>query len=355
MNWSAPWRRDWSFKWTISLDTMSTMNLRAILSGAIGMVFVGGSVAVSGVLADAPLYTVQAVRYAVACVLLCLVARLRGVRPVAPRGAEWWWLLGVTGTGLVVFNIALVHGARHAEPAVLGVAVACVPVLLALLGPVLEGRPPSRSVLLAAIVVTGGSALVQGLGRADAAGLAWAAVVLAGETGFTLLAVPLLRRHGPFGISVHTTWLAAVIFAVLGVVREGPTAVTRLDASDVLAGGYLAVAVTAVAFVLWYSSVERLGAGRAGLLTGIAPVAAAATGVALGGPLPGPAVWAGIATVAAGLALGLGSSGTGSASPNYAEEVSPREIRHRGQCSDVSRSVCGSRPLDRARHRPGDR
>ena len=43
----------------------------------------------------------------------------------------------------------------------------------------------------------------------------------------------------------------------------------------------------------------------AGLLTGVAPVAAAAVGVLLGGPAPRPLVWAGIAVVAAGLAMGL--------------------------------------------------
>jgi len=276
-----------------------------IAAGATGMIFVGGSVAVSGVLADAPLYTVQALRYAVACVLLIVFARLSRGRLVAPRGAEWLWLLGVTVAGLVVFNVALVHGARHAEPAVLGVAVACVPVLFALLGPVLEGRRPAPAVVAAAVVVTCGAALVQGLGRADAAGVAWAVVVFVCEAAFTLLAVPVLGRHGPSGVSVHTTWLAAAMFAVLGVVREGPGAVARLRADDVFAGAYLAVAVTAMAFVLWYTSVERLGAGRAGLLTGIAPIAAAATGIALGGPPPHLAVWAGVLAVAAGLAIGF--------------------------------------------------
>ena len=47
------------------------------------------------------------------------------------------------------------------------------------------------------------------------------------------------------------------------------------------------------------------GASRAGLLTGVAPVAAAAAGVLLGGPAPRPLVWAGIAVVAVGLALGF--------------------------------------------------
>ena len=98
---------------------------------------------------------------------------------------------------------------------------------------------------------------------------------------------------------------AAVIFAVIGLVHEGPAAGAHLGQQDWLAVAYLAVAVTAAAFVMWYSSVRRLGASRAGLLTGVAPVAAAATGILLGGPDPRPLVWIGIAVVAAGLAVGL--------------------------------------------------
>ena len=276
-----------------------------LTAGATAMTCVGGSVAVSAALAHAPLFTVQALRYAVASLLLVAFARLSRARLVRPRGTEWWWLIGIAATGLVIFNVALVQGAKHAEPAVLGVAVACVPLLLAALGPLLEGRGPSYPVLAGALVVTTGAALVQGLGRTDGIGLVWAAVTFACEAAFTLLAVPVLTRHGPAGVSVHTTWLAATMLAVLGLVREGPAAVFRLTGRELLAGAYLAVAVTAVAFVLWYACVERLGAGRAGLLTGIAPIAAAAGGVAMGGPVPQPLVWAGIAVVAAGLAVGL--------------------------------------------------
>src|SRR6185312_6497134 len=93
-------------------------------------------------------------------------------------------------------------------------------------------------------------------------GVAWAVAVFGCEAAFTLLAIPVLGRHGPWGVSVHATWLATVMFAVLG-------------------------------------------ASRAGLLTGIAPVAAAVSGVLLGGPAPRPLVWAGIAVVAVGLALGF--------------------------------------------------
>jgi drug/metabolite transporter (DMT)-like permease len=308
---------------TTPIPTTGRGGASHVLAGATAMVFVGGSAAVSGVLTDAPLATAQALRYAVASLLLVLAAALAR-RPLRrPRGREWGWLAGVATCGLLVFNVALVRGAIHAEPAVFGVAVASVPLVLALAGPLLEGRRPRPAVVGAAVVVTLGAALVQGFGRSDAVGLAWALVVLVCEVGFTLLAVPVLGRHGPWGVSVHTTWMAAVGFTIAGLLGiggngEGPGALAHLTRADLLAVGYLAVAVTAVAFVLWYTSVRSLGAARAGLLTGVAPVAAAACGVALGGPVPAPPVWVGTFVVAAALAVGLRGS---SAAPRAVERL----------------------------------
>ncbi|WP_442907721.1 EamA family transporter [Kineococcus sp. G2] len=282
------------------------------------MALVGSSAAVSGALGDAPLWTVQAVRYAAASALLLAAARAVGRRPHRPRGREWAWLAAVCAAGLVLFNVALVRGAQHAEPAVLGVAVASVPLLLAVLGPLLEGRRPRARAVVAAAVVTAGAALVQGFGRSDSAGLAWALVVLACEAAFTLLAVPVLRRHGAWGVSVHTTWMAALGFGALAVLVDEPGAVLGLTTADLLATAHLAVGVTAVAFVLWYSAVRRLGAGGAGLLTGVAPVAAAGGGVLLGGPVPGVLVWAGVVVVVGGLVLDLAT-----AAPAVGEDPAP--------------------------------
>ncbi len=280
------------------------VSLAAVGMGLAAIAMVGGSVAISSVLATAPMLTAEAIRYAVACLLLVLFARAGGQRLVMPRGTEWLWLAGVALTGLVLFNIALVLGSGHAEPAVLGVSVACVPPLLAVLGPLADRTRPSRAGLAAALVVTCGAGLVTGLGRTDAVGVVWAAVVCGCDAAFTLLAMPVLGRHGPCGISVHATWIAAVVYGAAGLVHDGPAAAARLRPDDWLAVGYLAV-ITAVAFVLWYSAVGRLGAGRAGLLGGVAPISAAIAGVLLGGPAPRLLVWAGVAVVLAGLALGL--------------------------------------------------
>lgn len=270
------------------------------------MTCVGSSVAVSTAIVDAPLFTVQALRYVLAAVLLLGIA-LAARRPLPlPRGAEWAWLAGVAATGLVLFNVGVVRGVEHAEPAVIGVAIAAVPVVLAVAGPLAAGQRPAPALVVAAVVVTIGAMLVHGGGRTDAAGVGWALLVLATEVAFTLLAVPVLGRLGPWSVSLHATWLGAAVFLVLALTADGPDAVATLHLDDLLAAVHLAVVVTALAFVLWYSAVGRIGADRAGLLTGVVPVAAAVGGVLLGGPAPPPAVWAGTAVVALGLTIGSG-------------------------------------------------
>lgn len=292
------------------------------------MSLLGGSVAVSHTLVPAPLFAAQAVRYAAAFGILLVAARVARAPVVRPRGVEWAWLAGIAATGLVLFNVAVVRGVGHAEPAVIAVAVACVPVLLGVAGPLLERRSPRRQIVVAAVVVTLGSVLVAGTGRTDAAGVAWAAVALLCEASFTLLAVPVLPRHGAWSVSVHAVWIGAVMFEVCGVATEGVGALGSLTAAEWEAIAYLAAMVTSVAFILWYSTVAALGAGRVGLLTGVAPVAAALVGMLTGSRAPTAAVWVGIVVVMVGLALGLSERrGRGRGRP-----VEPRTADDRLAC-----------------------
>lgn len=310
---------------TLTTDSGGASSYRGTLLGiafaAAGMVCVGSSVAVSGAITDAPLFTLQSVRYALAALLLLGVARVTGWRVPRPRGREWLWLAGVATVGLVLFNVGVVRGVAHAEPAVIGVAVAAVPMLLAVVPAIATRTFPARGVIVGATVVTTGAVLVQGFGRTDAAGVGYALLVLVCEAGFTLLAVPVLRRLGAFGVSFHSVWMAAAGLAVVGMVAEGPAAVTTLGTVDLLAALHLAVVVTTLAFLLWFTAVGRLGSGRAGLLTGVVPVAAAALGVPLNGIVPGPMVWLGTAVVALGLVIGL-RGGAAAGDPAAAPSVS---------------------------------
>jgi drug/metabolite transporter (DMT)-like permease len=97
------------------------------------------------------------------------------------------------------------------------------------------------------------------------------------------------------------------MLVVLAMSVDGPQATLGLRIDDWAAIGYLAVMATAVAFLCWCTCVAAIGSPRTGLLTGVAPAAAALAGAATIGQLPALPVWLGIGVVCVGPAIGLGS------------------------------------------------
>jgi hypothetical protein len=196
-----------------------------------------------------------------------------------------------------------------------GVFVGCAPVVVAVVVPLLEGRRPRRVVLYGALLVAVGACTVQGWGRADGTGLAFSACALAGEVGFAVLAVPVLRPLGPRLLSATVCGVAAVESAVAGLLLDGTGWLRRPDATEAAALLWQAAIVTVIGFVCWYMGMQRLGAERATLFSGLIPVAAACTAPLVGTGSYGAAQAVGSALVGAGVALGSGALGLGLAGP----------------------------------------
>lgn len=284
---------------------MQARDRRALASAALGITAVGAGIAVSSWLTDYPVLTAQAARYALAAVILGVVAHRRGRREPRVGLRDWARIWVVAGTGMALFNVAVVRAVATGEPAVVATVVGCAPVLFALAVPALERRRPTLPVLAGACLAAAGAAAVEGFGMADAAALAWSAVALACEVGFTVVAEPVLRTISPLGLSLRACAVAAVLLAVASATIGGPGAMAAPSARELAAIGYLAVVSTAVAFLLWYSAVRRLGAETAGLLCGLMPVAAALVGAAV---TAAPLRWqilAGTLLVAGGLGLAI--------------------------------------------------
>lgn len=122
---------------------------------------------------------------------------------------------------MVGFNQAVIAAERSAEPAVPGVFVGCAPVVVAVLVPLLDGRRLRRTVLYGALTVAVGAFAVQGWGRTDGVGIAFSGCALAGEVGFAVLAVPLVRPLGPRLLSATVCGLATAESALAGVALDG--------------------------------------------------------------------------------------------------------------------------------------
>ncbi|MCQ4194787.1 DMT family transporter [Streptomyces sp. BPPL-273] len=286
---------------------MNTTTARGSLLAALACVLVGGSFTANSLLGDYPYAGGQFLRYGLAFLLLLplagsgATARLRALGP-----GPWLRLALLAAVGMVGFNLAVLAAERSAEPAVPGVFVGCAPVLVAVLVPLLDRRRPNRVVLYGASLVAAGAFTVQGWGRTDGAGIAFSVCALLGEVGFAVLAVPVLRPLGPRLLSTTVCGIAALQSAVAGVLADGAGWLRAPDAAEAGALLWQAAVVTVVGFVCWYMGIQRIGAERATLFSGLIPVAAACTAPLAGTGSYGAAQAVGSALVCAGVALGSG-------------------------------------------------
>lgn len=287
---------------------MNATTTRGALLAAIACVLVGGSFTANSVLGDYPYAGGQFLRYGLACLLLLPLLGRGGVASLRRLTARQWVRLALlAAVGMVGFNIAVIAAERSAEPAVPGVFVGCAPVVVAVLVPLLEGRRPQRLVLWGASLVAVGAFTVQGWGRTDGAGIVFSVCALAGEVGFAVLAVPVLRPLGPRLLAATVCAVAAVESAAVGLVVDGGAWLRRPDGTETAALLWQAAVVTVIGFVCWYMGMQRIGVERATLFSGLIPVAAACTAPLVGTGSYGAAQAVGSALVGAGVALGSGA------------------------------------------------
>jgi drug/metabolite transporter (DMT)-like permease len=290
--------------------------LRGSLLAALALALVGSLVAAADLVEGYPLSTGQALRYLAAGLALLAIARGRLPRIDA---REALGLAALAATGLVLFNLFVIEGVRETDPATVGVIVGCVPILLAFAGPLLERRPLSGRVIVAAVVVAAGAAGVQWAGGGiTAAGLMLALGALGCEAAFSLLAVPHLKRLGPLAVSTYACLFAVPMLAAWSLLAEGPSLPVP-DAGQAAALAYLALGVTTLGFVAWYSAVGLLGVERAGLFSGVLPVSALVFSAVLGVAEITPERLAAVVVVALGVTLGVRGGGPPLREPSSAQ------------------------------------
>lgn len=276
------------------------------LCAALGTALAGTSFVATSLLTHYPFLSGQTLRFALGALSLTLLSFVGRVPWPRPTGREWALLALLAGTGLVGFNLASLAALRSAEPAVLGVIVGATPLLVAIGGPLLSGRRVSGRLAASAALVVTGAALLIGFGRGTPGGFGFSLLALLGEVSFTLLAVPLLPRLGAIPVATYVCVLATAEMGVLTAAVELPGGELRWPHPRELAAlGYLAVAVTAAAFILYYLGLRALGPEATSLFAGLIPVAAAFTAPIVGSGTLGAAQVTGSLLVGTGLSAGL--------------------------------------------------
>lgn len=275
---------------------------RAVAMAATAASLVGLAVPVTGLLDGYPVLSGQAIRYAIGAV--CLLGWLLATgRPVpVPTAKDLVGLGFMVGFGMLGFNAAILVGQRYATPGFIAAMLGASPLVLAIVAPALRGRRPAPAAVAGAVTVGLGVVILSGGGSWHGPGLALGLLVLVCESAFTLGGVGVVTRLGAVAASMWSCVFAAVGGGVLATLWGGWPAPTATEWTAIVVLGLL---VTAVGFAFWYTGVSVLGADRAGVLTGLMPVAGLVAAVLLGRQSLTLVATAGTTVVAIGCALGL--------------------------------------------------
>ncbi|WP_343717744.1 EamA family transporter [Inquilinus sp.] len=249
--------------------------------------------------------TLGVFRFGIGCALLLpVVALLRA--PWPPR-RDWpaVALLGLLFFAAFpfLFNAALAHttAARGA------LALSTQPLLTLAVGAALgvERLTPRKAAGVS--LAMAGVALALGAGLAGAPPGAWRGdLLMVGATAcaalYNVWSRPFVRRSSPLAFSALGMAAGAAGLAVLAL-AAGPATLPALDPAGWTAVLYLGIVGGALTFFLWVFALGRTTPTRVAISVAVNPVVAALLGVlTLGEPLGWPLL-AGLAAVAAGIAL----------------------------------------------------
>lgn len=228
----------------------------------------------------------------------------------------WSWRLGLLaslrGRWRAVAVYALVEisvpfpliaaGERHVSSSLAAILISTVPMLIALLALRFDASERVGGRRLVGLVV--GFAGVVALVGLDVAGdrdeLLGAGAILLAALGYAAGPMWLSRRLGgidPRALMGGALGIAALALAPLAAL-DPPQAAPSGDATASIV--VLGLLCTALAFVLFGALVAEVGAGRAAIITYVAPVVAVALGVAVLGERPGAGAIAGLLLILAG-------------------------------------------------------
>jgi len=276
----------------------------AAMAICFGGTWVPAAVAVESV----PPFTIAAVRFGVASVLLYLWARLanRSLSPIAPR--DWPMITGLAVTAVAGYNwlfLTALTLAPASDGAIIVPGLAPVfTVIVATL--VLGERLGTRGIVGLAIAGVGLFLVVRPAGAAESTRLLGDLLFLAGAVLwgiYSVLARIASQRFNPVSTTLYGIAVGSLILVPLAVLEDGAASLASAPIEALAGIGYLALFGTVAAFVLLNLGLARIGASRASAFALLVPIIGVLTSVALLGEELGPTTVVGGAIVLIGLWL----------------------------------------------------
>ena len=232
---------------------------------------------VKAAVSQIPPLAFNAMRLVLACIVLSAVARLFGV--TLPQRSDWWRLVVLGLVGHCGYQLFFVLGLAQTSVTNSSLILGCLPVTVLLLN---SGSRYREAVghwqWLGVLLAFLGLYLVVGIdetGSGDTLFGDFLIVVALWCWGwYTVGSRYLLRRYTPLQVTACTT-----VVGTLGFLPFAAPSLLALKWGEVSLWAWGSVAVSgllalSLAYVLWYTGVQRLGSSRTAIYSNLVPVVA---------------------------------------------------------------------------------
>ena len=266
-----------------------------------------------------PEFGFNALRLVIASILfIAVLAVYPGAGGAAERGRlfatarrfsarEWVALFGLAAAGHFLYQLCFLGSVARTSVANSSFIIGTSPVAVSLLAAAVGQERVSRLHWAGAITSLSGIYLLVGVGasvsRASALG---DVLMIAGVCCWAAYAVgsgPLLARHSPIAITGYTMAIGTLMYLPFGLpdlFRLEWGAVTPVAWASLV---FSAVFALFASYIVWHTSIQRVGNVRTSMYSNLIPVSALATAVVVLGDRLTPRQAAGAAAVLAGVVL----------------------------------------------------
>jgi drug/metabolite transporter (DMT)-like permease len=236
---------------------------------------------VKSAFAEVPPFAFNGLRLAVASLLFLVILAVDARRSPAARTrilADWRAVAAIAVVGHALYQLLFIAGLARTSAANSALIIGCTPVFVALLTAALgHERVPARRWAGVALSATG-IYLVVGHGAAmthDSLGgdLLMLAAVFCWSLA-TILLGPVLTRHAPLTVTGYSMALGTVLYLPFAWRDLAGVDWSRVSSHAWLALLYSACLALCVAYVIWYTAVQRLGNTRTAVYSNMVPVVA---------------------------------------------------------------------------------
>jgi drug/metabolite transporter (DMT)-like permease len=196
------------------------------------------------------------------------------------RPLFWARIIALALVGQFMYQVLFMAGIARTSAANSSLLLGCTPIFVALMTAAL-GQERITAIRWAGIALSAfGIYLVVGHGttvsRASLAGdLMMLAAVMCWSVA-TVASRPLLERHSPLVVTGYSMAIGAALYAPFGWTDLRGLAWRGVSTGAWLALGFSAVFALCVAYMIWYTAVQRLGNTRTSAYSNMVPIAAMA-------------------------------------------------------------------------------